>query len=188
MTKIFLSITLLTLVACNPTPGNQTTQTANPHADSIATQTASIDDSIKFDLYCNARFAYCIEYPGAILYPQAESQNGDGRVFKNKQGEEVLTVFGRMNADPDGGAISLEQQYNDDLHGAPEENGNKDRVITYQKLGKTFFVISGYKKGKIFYQKTILKEGAFAYAILEYPESEKEIFDKVSTRLFRSFK
>ena len=37
-------------------------------------------------------------------------------------------------------------------------------------------------------QKTILKEGAFAYAILEYPESEKEIFDKVSTRLFRSFK
>ena len=188
MTKTFLSITLLTLVACNSTPNNQTTQKNNPQTDSIATQIQIVDNSINFDTYCNARFAYCIEYPKGIIYPQPESQNGDGRVFKNKQGEEVLTVFGRLNADPDGGTISLEQQYDDDLHGALEENVNKDRVITYQKLGKTFFVISGYKKGKIFYQKTLLKEDAFAYAILEYSENEKEVFDKVSERLFKSFK
>jgi len=188
MTKTFLTIILWTLVSCNSTPNNGTTQTPNSHTDSVVTQIPVVDDLIQFDTYCNARFGYCIEYPEGIIYPQPESQNGDGRVFKNKQSEEVLTVFGRMNADPDGGTISLEQQYDDDLHGALEENGNKDRVITYQKLGKTFFVISGYKKGKIFYQKTILKEDAFAYAILEYSENEKEIFDKVSTRLFKSFK
>ncbi len=188
MTKTFLTFVLLTLVACKSTPNNQSTQTTNLQTDSIATQLPVIDNSIKFNTYCNAHFAYCIQYPKGIIYPQPESQNGDGRVFKNKQGEEVLTVFGRMNADPDGGTISLEQQYDDDLHGALEENGNKDRVITYQKLDKTFFVISGYKKGKIFYQKTILKQDAFAYAILEYSENEKKIFDKVSTRLFKSFK
>lgn len=188
MNKILLTAALVTLLACNSTPSNQNTQTENQQTLPTSTQEPVVDNSIKFDTYCNGRYGYCIDYPSAVVYPQPESYNGDGRVFKNKKGEDVLTVFGRMNASADGGTISLEQQFDDDLHSVDEENGNKDRVITYQKLGKTFFVISGYKKGKIFYQKTILKGDSFAYAILQYDESEKDVFDKVSDRIFKSFK
>lgn len=188
MNKVLLTSLLLTLFACNTTPSNQGDQSASGQTRIDSTSQPIIDNSLKFDRYCNDRYKYCIDYPTDIVYPQPESYNGDGRVFKNKQGDEVLTVFGRMNASPDGGTISLEQQFDDDLHGVDEENGNKDRVITYQKLGKTFFVISGYKKGRVFYQKTILKDDSFAYAILDYSEIEKDIFDKVSEKIFESFK
>lgn len=180
---------MVTLVSCDMTPINKTTETINSQTDSIATQTQSVENSINFATYCNTRYDYCIDYPDGIIYPQPESLNGDGLVFKNKHGEKVLVVYGHMKIDPDGGGeLSLGEQYYVDLHRAFGENGNQDRVITYQKLGKTFFVLSGYKKGKIFYQKTILKENAFASAFLEYSESDKEVFDKVSAQLFKSFK
>lgn len=191
--KIPITILLLTLVACNSNSSKPTVKKVNMQNEKVVNENpviekTVIDNSIKYDTYCNGRYDYCIEYPNGIIFPQPESQNLDGRVFKNKQGENILTVFGRMNSDPDYGKISLEQQFEDDLQGVSENNGNKDRIITYQKLGKTFFVISGLKKGRIFYQKTILKDDAFAYAILEYSENDKEIFDKVSTQLFKSFK
>lgn len=136
-----------------------------------------------YDQYCNARFEYCIAYPD-FLHPQPESQNGDGRIFNNKNGKEVLRVFGRLNLDEEGDIISLEKQYKTDI----QENKNKNNIITYKKLGKTFFVISGYRNGKISYQKTIFKKDAFAFAILEYSEKEKSVYNKVSTQLFNSFK
>lgn len=187
--KLIPALIMLPLIACNNTPGTVSAPPSTSTAGNRAkvNETAS-DQTISFDTYYNARFGYCIDYPQGIIYPQPEAQNGDGRVFKNKQGETILTVYGRMNADPDGSVISLEQQYDDDLHSAPGYDAHDDRVITYQKLGKTFFVISGYKKGRIFYQKTILKDDAFAYAILEYDENEKDLFDKVSDRVFKSFK
>lgn len=134
-----------------------------------------------YDQYCNARFGYCLNYPN-FLNPQPESENGDGRIFNNKKGEEVLRVFGRLNLDADGNTISLENQYKSDIQ------DNKNNVITYKKLSKTFFVISGYRNRKIFYQKTILKKDAFAFGILEYHKSEKEIYDTVSSEIFKSFK
>lgn len=136
-----------------------------------------------YDQYCNVRFGYCLDYPN-FLNPQPESSNGDGRIFINEKGEEVLRVFGRFNLDAEGETISLERQYNSDIR----DNLKKKNTITYKKLGKTFFVISGYQKGKIFYQKTILKNDAFAFAIIQYPKDEKEIYDKVSTEIFKSFK
>jgi hypothetical protein len=192
MQSVIKAILILTLVSCNATPPNQPKQGLKPtqnikESNDVAT-TAKISNNISYGKYCNERFGYCINYPIGIIYPQPESYNGDGRVFKNKQGEEILTVWGRNNSDPDFGHISIEQQFNDDLHGGEEENGSKDLVITYQKLGKTFFVISGYNKDKIFYQKTIVKGDAFAFAILEYDESEKTTFDSVSERIFKSFR
>lgn len=192
MQNVINTLLILTLFSCNATPSNQTTQDKSQKQDTISanqvTTASKVDNDLSFDRYCNARYGYCIDYPKGVIYPQPESYNGDGRVFKNKQGQEILRVFGRNNSDPDFGNISLKQQFNDDLHGVDEENGNNDRVITYQKLGKTFFVISGYNKGRVFYQKTILKDDAFAYAILQYDEADKATFDKVSERIFKSFK
>ena len=133
--------------------------------------------------YCNSRFGYCVDYP-KFLYPQRESENGDGRVFKNKVGETVLTVFGRLNQDDKGNLLPIEKQYKIDIHQQILDRS----IVEYQKLGKSFYVISGHRKGKIFYQKTIVKRDSFCFAILEYSQSEKEIYDSISTDVFKSFK
>src|SRR6476660_5925357 len=103
----FLPLLVLTLFACDPAPKNQSTPNQNKKVDSNTVQTQVTENALIFDTYCNVRFDYCIQYPKEIVYPQPESENGDGRVFKNKQGDVVLTVFGRMNSNAEGETISL---------------------------------------------------------------------------------
>ena len=146
------------------------------------------DNTLSFDRYCNARFGYCIEYPKGIAIPQPQPTNGDGRIFRNPQGQEVLRVYGRNNTDPDFGNISLEQQFSHDIRDVKEEKEVPTSRITYQKLGKNFFVISGYSPGKLFYQKTILKDGVFAYAILRWDSGDTARFREISNRIFQSFR
>lgn len=173
---IVIIVITVTVFSCNSNPKDHTSEN----------KTSTAADSSQFNTYCNARFNYCVDYP-ADLIPQPESTNGDGRVFKNKMNEDVLTVFGTNNLDTDN-KNALEKLYNDDLHRTNEFDTSRDRVITYQKLGETFYVLSGRKKDKIFYQKTIMKNEIFASAILEYSDAEKNIFDKVSEKIFNSFK
>jgi hypothetical protein len=136
-----------------------------------------------FDTYCNARFGYCINYP-VFLIPKAESENGDGRVFVNKEGVTVVTVYGTLNQDANGNPIALKRQYELDVQRLSQSKA----VITYQKLGQNFYVVSGQKNKKIFYRKMIGKGDAYCYAILEYNRMEKNIYDSVSVAIFKSFK
>ena len=127
--------------------------------------------------YCNARFGYCIDYP-KTLYPEKESANGDGCVFINEKEEEILRVYGKNNLDH-----TLQKQFREDL-----KESQSDATITYRKQGKNFFVISGQKEGKIFYQKTIQKGNVFIYAVIEYNQNDKESYDKLSERIFASLR
>ncbi|MBX7243133.1 MAG: hypothetical protein K1X92_15420 [Bacteroidia bacterium] len=159
--------------------GNIPPQTPPPQKEISPTTPSAAQPPVTYTQYCNSRFGYCVEYPQGILYPQPESDNGDGRVFKNKKGEKILTVFGFNNIDN----LTIQQQFDIDLHEKTEE-----RTITYQKSGKNFFVISGYENGKIFYQKTILQpDDTFSYAILLYDETEKALYDPVATRVYKTF-
>jgi len=136
-----------------------------------------------YKTYCNSRFGYCIDYP-TFLTPNPESENGDGRVFVNKENAKVLTVYGRLNQDADGNPISLKMQYSLDI-----QNLTSSRTkITYKKLGKDFYVVSGERNKKIFYQKMIIKNDAYCYSILEYNKLAKGIYDSVSVSIFKSFK
>jgi len=143
----------------------------SPPADLLLTKT-----------YCNARFGYCIEYLDALV-PQEEAPNGDGTVFKNKQGEKILTVFGRPKQDANGHPISLEKQFSADISALK----NASYSISYQKIDNGFYVISGFSRNKIFYRKVIAKGNALCFAVLEYPNGEKSIYDQYSEVIFRTF-
>lgn len=136
-----------------------------------------------FPKYCNARFNYCISYP-KFLNPQPESENGDGRVFKNKEGENVLTVFGRINQDEDGKRISLKKQFDQDI--AVLKSALSD--VTYKKFYSDYYVIRGFKYTKAFYRKVIVKPDKICIAIIECDDGETKIFDKVSTEIFKDFR
>jgi hypothetical protein len=134
--------------------------------------------------YQNNRFGYSIDYPKNNFIPQPESDYGDGCIFFNTRQQEVLRVFGRYNTPEDGPAIALVQQFNSDIKSAIQQH----KTITYKKLGKTFYVLSGYSNTTIFYQKTILLNGNFAYAILQYPVKEKAFYNRLITPIFSSFR
>jgi len=141
--------------------------------------------------YFNFRYGYCIRYPNKLLTPQREAQNGDGRIFTDKKGKEVLRVYGAQNDDESGTFIPLKKLYNLELKGG-QYNEHPNRVITYSKLGYKFYVISGTENGKIFYQKTLQilrdEDTVIAVAMLNYSDADKNIYDQVSKKIFSSFK
>ena len=156
--------------------------------ESANTEGYTIDNEyFKFETYCNVRFGFCIDYPSGRLFPQGESGNGDGQIFKSKNAATTMWVYRdfRDNEDPDS-KFDIESAF---ILDTGVENPEKSkRVITYKKLGKNFYVISGYNNEKIFYQKTINTDAGLATSLIEYPESEKDYYNKVSETIFQSFK
>ena len=148
-----------------------------------------IPQEIKFARYNNSRYNYQIEYPKNILFEQREASNNDGSFFKTKQSIEKLRVYGTSNADNETtNEASIENKYDEELFNYSQNSS----TITYKKLGNSFFVISGYENGEIFYLKVIKTKDyggydAFAYAILKYNENEKYLYDRVSKHIFKSF-
>ena len=148
-----------------------------------------IPQEIKFARYNNSRYNYQIEYPKNILFEQREASNNDGSFFKTKQSIEKLRVYGTSNADNETtNEASIENKYDEELFNYSQNSS----TITYKKLGNSFFVISGYENGEIFYLKVIKTKDyggydAFAYAILKCNENEKYLYDRVSKHIFKSF-
>ncbi len=146
----------------------------------LLTQAAFSDNVYK--TYHNPRFSYSISYPKNILYPQGESDNGDGQKFLTKDADASLIVYGSNNALDE----SLEDQYLEASRGGMTDNPKK--VVTYKLLRNNWFVVSGYNSGKVFYQKTILSNNQFKTLYFEYDESKKNIFDPIAKHISRSFK
>jgi hypothetical protein len=126
--------------------------------------------------YSNARFAYSLEYRGDLFTPQGESDNGDGQKFVSRDRLATILVYGSNNA------------LNETLSGRLEQIAKDLESVTYRKEGKGWFVISGIKSGKVFYQKTVYKAGAFKTFEIEYPASAKPVYDQPTARMSESFR
>lgn len=135
----------------------------------------------QYRTYHNVRFDYSISYPVGILFPQGESVNGDGQRFLSKDGRTELLVYGSYN--------SLEQTLNEVLTEASERlPDHPNRVVTYKVLRGDWFVVSGIENGRIFYQKTMLRNSTFKTFRIEYDESQKQTFNPITAFIARSFK
>lgn len=161
-------------VSGNPSSGPEETQPK--------TEETKVPSEIKYDTYCNERFGYCIDYPLGVLFPQGESGNKDGQVFESRNSENTLTVYRDFRDMIDETPDHLKNAFEEDTK---SENG---KSVTYQKLGKDHYVVSGYDHGKIFYQKSILSDGELSTCILAYNQQDRALYDKISERIFRSFK
>lgn len=135
-----------------------------------------------YDTYFNQRYGYSIDYPKDLLFPQGESDNGDGQVFLSKNTDAKLLVYGSNNALEQ----SLEDIYREQSRGGMPDEPQK--VVTYRVLKNNWFVVSGYNAGKIFYQKTLLHDKQFKTFIFEYDEKQKKIYDPINIRLAKSFR
>ncbi len=143
------------------------------------TQLAVATDT--YEIYHNDRFDYSIAYPKDVLFPQGESDNGDGQKFLSKDAEASLIVYGSNNALNQ----SLEEVYREESRGGTAENPKK--VVTYKVQEDNWFVVSGYNAGRIFYQKTIFADDVLKTFVFEYDESQRELYDPIAKRLEKSF-
>ena len=144
-------------------------------------------DPFTFSSYCNERFSYCVGYPVFFMFPLRETANADGRIFTDKNGNEILRVFGKMIPERNNKLLPLEELYNSNLQEIGTANTLNEVVITEKRLGLDYYIISGYTKTRIFHQKTIVKNLAIAYVILQYDKADKAVYDKLAGKILNSF-
>lgn len=140
-----------------------------------------------YETYCNTTHGYCVDYPSKILIPQGESGSGDGQVFESKDKENSLTVYRdlRDNMDPDG-KFDIAMAYGEDID---VSESRVPKTVTYKKLGKTFYVVSGYEGKKIYYQKTFLsEEGKLVTCRLVYTERDKQLYNTFLDHIMKSLR
>jgi len=151
--------------------------------------TINSKQEINYRNYLNQKFGFSVDYPYEILTPEGESDSGDGQVFRSKKTPNNTLTDCRdylESMDPDT-KYTLEVSYKKHVN-AFSKKGN-GRNITYKKFDKKFFVISGHKdNGDIYYQKTIIIDDNLCSCLLEYRVADKDIFNKISERVFKSFK
>jgi len=129
---------------------------------------------IPYERYCNSRFPYCLDYPARFTM-EAAPVNNDGRTFYDEYGGMEMEVYGTRNA--------LETTLSADMR---ETAGEIDRV-TYRKMGRNWFALSGYSGRNIVFIKKWLHDNEFYALHMIYPVSARKIYDKIVARISRSF-
>ncbi len=117
-------------------------------------------------VYKNERFGYRLVYPELWFDSEPEAANGDGRSFVTPDGRTRIVVFGAHNAE----ALSP-REYRATLL---EEFGGYDE-LTYSPVGKTWFVLSGFRDDMIYYQKVMFSCAGRIVNVLSisFPAEEK---------------
>ncbi|HEX7851408.1 MAG TPA: hypothetical protein VF485_16885 [Sphingomonas sp.] len=138
----------------------------------VAIATAHTNQSgLPWRTYANDRFAFQICYPSAVFRIGPSPGNDDGRSFDTLDGAN-LAVFGSyFNADS----------------GIEKERAEDERavqgVIKYRAAGTDWFAFSGSYKSRIFYQKSILRDGRFVTLAFNYPSSLAAKYDPIVRKI-----
>jgi hypothetical protein len=126
--------------------------------------------------YCNARFAFCIDYPSALRV-QTPPDNGDGRTFKSPDGQVTMLVYGSYN--------SLQEKL--ETRFRAESTSSATRKVSYRFFKPDRYAISGLENGKVFYEKILFKDDTYKTFLISYPASLKKRYDPITAALAASF-
>ncbi len=142
---------------------------------SLASVLASAGSGL--ESYANARFGYTVEYPAALLAPQPEAENGDGRAFNAKNGKAQILVYGGYNALNESPAALATRAAGDCV----------GHHAQYRVAKPTLMAISCMTgAGDILYQKTMIAGDTLTTLRAIYPASERKLWDGVVAQMARS--
>jgi hypothetical protein len=131
-------------------------------------------------VYKNARFGYSLTYPSARFKPEPESAKGDGRKFYSHDRRAKIATFGAYNVDN----YTMEQYRDKIIH---DFDGYEQ--VTYSPRGKTWFVLSGYHNGNVYYQKVMFSCDNEIINVLavKWPVANREKYDPIIELLEKNF-
>jgi hypothetical protein len=122
-------------------------------------------------------FGFSFSYPEEIFTP---SESDEGFHYFTSASENAKFVVGAWeNADG---------QTPQELKRWMLANGGYDN-ITYEPRGRSWFVVSGYREDKIFYQKVLFSCGGSVVSLLaiSYPIAARKMFDQVVEQMEDTF-
>jgi len=127
--------------------------------------------------YRDKEAGVAFDFPGHIFAVDSAAQGRQGTVFTSTDGRARIRVFGAANEANDSPARYLKRV-------ARPEAAN----FTYVRTAPRFFVASGTRDGMIFYRRCNFAGGQVGCLQLDYPQSDKRVFDAVVTRISRSLR
>jgi len=127
--------------------------------------------------YQNDRYGTTIDYPD-VFKMQPPPDADDGRKFKSADGADFTVSASYFALD-----LTL-AEYHDFI----VKHLDRGSVITYEQRGKNWFVISGTRAGKIFYEKHLLSHGMNEDLVMSYPAAAKQAYDPIVARMTKSFR
>jgi hypothetical protein len=129
--------------------------------------------------YHNDRFGTTIEYPDRFRSGRPPD-NGDGLAFTSADGA-AFSVFGGLNV------LEYDLAALKDAAMSDREAGE---AIDYQAQGSNWFVVSGTRGDKIFYERHLISHrgGITNGFVMSYPASLKRAYDPIVTRMSKSFR
>lgn len=129
--------------------------------------------------YQNDRYGTTIDYP-PVFKMQPPPDADDGRKFKSADGAEFTVSASYAAMD-----FTL-AAYRDFI----VKNLASGSAITYEAHGKNWFVISGTKGERIFYEKHVLshKGEMNEDLVISYPASAKAAYDPIVARMAKSLR
>ncbi len=135
---------------------------------------------LAYSQYINHRYHYAVSYPAAILVPQGEPDAGDGQHFLSKGRDVEMSVWGSYNALDE----TIQSRFQDRARSHIKQE--PDRQVTFKRLAKDWFVVSGFRGEKIFYERTILKGAVFITVNISYPAADKATWDPIVDTISKS--
>jgi hypothetical protein len=124
--------------------------------------------------YVNERFGTILDYPSDLFVTEGAYDDGG---FRFVSAEAALEVQAAENTSGETAA---------DLRQRLLASGRYDEV-TYQPSGSTWFVLSGYREDRIFYEKYIFRGGVVHAFAVEFPTAAKPVYAPMVERMEDSF-
>ncbi len=133
-------------------------------------------DEVRYETYRNERLGYRLDYPANLLKPAESLDGGNGQKFVSEDGSAVLAVYGVRDVAPS----SLKELYQKEL-------ADPNQRITYKRMKNDWFVISGYRGNKIFYERTLLRGGVLKTFLIFYDAAMQDYFYDITEHISFSF-
>jgi hypothetical protein len=133
--------------------------------------TAAVAEPTSWHRYAVPETGAAVDVPSAIFSEDAgKPEKGYGRRFLTPDGRANLTVQSLPNDAGDSPAAFLASK-------------NPPSNIVYQRITPGFFVVSGFRKGNIWYNRCNFAGRYINCVLINYPAAEKREWDSVVTRI-----
>lgn len=130
--------------------------------------------------YGNVRFGYFVDYPSQLLVAGPEADNSDGLTFASRQGDADVRVWGQYNVLDSSPKATLKSSISDTC---------ANREAAYEVKKPSMFAFSCTSpKGRVIYEKTIIRGDTLVVLYLDYPTEEKEKWAPVVKQMASSLR
>jgi hypothetical protein len=135
---------------------------------------------VAWKTYQNARFGYSVRYPGDLLQPLPEADDGDGRHFQPRRGHADVAIWASYSADDTLGSLADEAAQGC-IGWRASYRAVRDRDVP------PFMALSCLKPGgEVLYAKALRCKDVTTQIEATYPEAEKATWDPVAAKMSAS--